>query len=253
MHGSKSTQIECALSRTVVIIPARNEANSISLVLNDLPSVRHVIVANNGSTDETGEIAKNAGCIVVNEPIAGYGRACLAGLHALQMLRDETPVDFVAFVDGDYSDHAHLLGQLILPLVNNEADFVLGSRMLGKRDPGAMPLQATLGNRLACFLMWLIWHTKYTDLGPFRVIGYDNLKSLHMRDTNFGWTVEMQVKAAIKGLRTLEIPVPYRRRVGVSKISGTVSGTMRAGYKILATIAKYAWITRLGRRNSFDR
>ena len=241
--------IEHALKRTAVIIPARDEAESIGLVLDDLPSVKHVIVANNGSTDETPRIAKDAGCIVASEPIAGYGRACLAGLKALQKVDDE--VDFVAFVDGDYSDHAHLLGQLIEPLLD-DVDFVLGSRMLGKREPGAMPIQATLGNRLACFLMGAIWGTSYTDLGPFRAIRYESLKALHMQDTNFGWTVEMQVKASVVGLRVIEIPVPYRRRVGVSKISGTVSGTIRAGYKILFTIAKYAWLTRFGKRSDFD-
>lgn len=235
-----------ALLHTAVIIPARDEASSLGLVLDDLPKVGVVIVANNGSTDATPEIAKAAGCIVANEPVAGYGRACLAGLAALSIVSDEMDIQYVAFVDGDYSDHVHLLPRLLQPIVHDEADFVLGSRMLGQRDPGAMPPQATWGNRLACFLMNLVWGSTYTDLGPFRVIRSDKLNELSMQDTNFGWTVEMQVKATVAGLRTIEIPVPYRRRIGISKISGTVSGTIRAGYKILYTIAKYAYITRLG-------
>lgn len=233
-----------ALLKTAVIIPARNEASSLGLVLGDLPKVRVVIVANNGSTDATPQIAKAAGCVVASEPIAGYGRACLAGLAALSMMSDKLDIQYVAFVDGDYSDHVHLLPQLLQPIVNDEADFVLGSRMLGQRDPGAMPPQATWGNRLACLLMKLVWQTDYTDLGPFRVIRSDKLQELSMQDKDFGWTVEMQVKATVAGLRTMEIPVPYRRRIGVSKISGTVLGTIRAGYKILYTIAKYACLTR---------
>ena len=240
-----------ALLQTAVIIPARNEASSLGLVLNDLPKVGVVIVADNGSVDATPEIAKAAGCLVATEPTAGYGRACLAGLGAVSMLPEEMEIQFVAFVDEDYSDHVHLLPQLLEPIAGDEADFVLGSRMLGEREPGAMPPQATWGNRLACYLMKLVWHTDYTDLGPFRVIRRDQLEALRMQDQNFGWTVEMQVKATVAGLRTVEIPVPYRRRVGVSKISGTVSGTIRAGYKIIYTIAKYACVTRFGRRRDF--
>ncbi|MEO1526752.1 MAG: glycosyltransferase family 2 protein [Planctomycetota bacterium] len=239
-----------ALAQTAVIIPARNEAASIGKVLEDLPDARLIIVANNGSIDETPEIAKAHGCLVVDEPVAGYGRACLAGLAALESSEDHSEITIVAFADADYSDHVHQLKKLIEPIANDEADFVLGSRMMGEREPGAMPLQATLGNRLACFLMNLVWRTNYTDLGPFRAMNYEQFRALEMNDTNFGWTVEMQVKASIAGLRILELPVPYRRRIGVSKISGTISGTIRAGYKILFTIAKYAWLTRWGRRSS---
>lgn len=235
-----------ALRRTAVIIPARNEAASLPLVLADLPEVGVIVVADNGSTDETASIASNAGCKVVREPVAGYGRACLAGMAGADRLASQTgrAFEFIAFVDADYSDHPEQLSRLLLPILHDEADFVLGSRMLGQREPGAMPPCAVWGNRLACWLMRRIWGAGYTDLGPFRVIRRQRLAALHMTDTNFGWTIEMQVKALIHGLRVQEIPVRYRRRIGVSKISGTVSGTIRAGYKILFTIAKYAWQTR---------
>jgi hypothetical protein len=145
----------------------------------------------------------------------------------------------VVFVDADHSDHAERLPQLVAPIAAGAADFVLGSRLLGEREPGALPFAALFGNRLACFLMRLLFRATYTDLGPFRAIHYDKLCELHMCDTNYGWTVEMQIKAARAGLRSLEIPVPYRRRVGRSKISGTVTGVLRAGSKILWTIARH--------------
>lgn len=235
-----------ALRQTAVIIPARNEEQSIGLVLNDLPQVARVIVVDNGSTDNTATIAEDAGCVVVREPIPGYGRACLVGISRLRTLVGDEKVDirFVAFLDGDYSDHPQELVEMLRVLCDDEFDFVLGSRLLGKREPGAMPLQAVLGNWLACCLMRLVWGAGYTDLGPFRVMRYDDLMQLGMQDLNFGWTIEMQIKAKLANLRTIEIPVPYRRRVGVSKISGTVSGTIRAGYKILYTIAKYAFQSR---------
>lgn len=244
-NESMPRSLDAALMQAVVIIPARNEEESIGLVLGDLPKVARVIVVNNGSTDSTATIARDAGCLVIDEPVPGYGKACLSGLTAMEQFAGDQKVEYVAFVDGDYSDHAHLLPCLLKPIVDDAADFVLGSRMQGDREPGAMPPQATWGNRLACFLMKMVWRTNYTDLGPFRVIRVDALRELQMQDENFGWTVEMQVKATVAGLRTLEIAVPYRRRVGVSKISGTLSGTVKAGYKILYTIAKYAWITRL--------
>jgi hypothetical protein len=151
----------------------------------------------------------------------------------------EAPPEVVAFLDADYSDHPDLLPQLVTPIQNGEADFVLGSRLLGEREPGAMPPQSVYGNKFACALMRLFFGADYTDLGPFRAIRYDALRMLGMADRNFGWTVEMQIKATRANLRTLEIPVPYRRRIGVSKISGTVTGTIKAGWKILYTIAKY--------------
>lgn len=238
--------VDEAMSRTVVIVPARDEESSIGLVLKDLPAVAKVIVVDNGSTDRTALIAQDSGCVVVREPIAGYGRACLAGISRLpQLQRETTVIRYVAFVDGDYSDHPQELAEMLRVLVHDEADFVLGSRMLGQREPGAMPFQAVWGNRLACLLMRLIWNARYTDLGPFRVIRYRDLMQLEMRDQNFGWTIEMQIKAKLAGLRIVELPVPYRRRVGVSKISGTVNGTIQAGYKILYTIAYFAIQPRL--------
>lgn len=247
------------LDQTVVIIPARNEESSIGLVLADLPQVAEVIVVNNGSTDSTAAVARQAGAYVIDEEIAGYGRACRVGLFALRRLINHSQrqrhaaatdsgqtrwesIRYVVFLDADYSDHPELLPHLVEPIHLDKADFVLGSRLLGKREPGAMPLQSIVGNKLACFLMRVIWGGNYTDLGPFRAIRLDRLRQLQLKDTNFGWTVEMQIKAVQHGLRTMEIPVPYRRRLGQSKISGTISGTFRAGYKILFTIGKYAVI-----------
>jgi hypothetical protein len=237
--------VECTLAGVWVVIPAKNEAASIPHVLQDLPAVGRVIVVDNGSTDGTAEAARRMGADVVREERPGYGSACLAGLAHIERLVDagEPPPSIVAFLDADYSDHPEELPQLVAPLLSGKADFVLGSRLLGRREAGAMPPQSVYGNKLACFLMWLFWGVRYTDLGPFRAINYSALRHLGMQDTNFGWTVEMQIKAAVAKLRTQEIPVRYRRRIGVSKISGTVSGTFKAGYKILFTIARYRWQT----------
>ncbi|SMP43491.1 hypothetical protein SAMN06265222_101942 [Neorhodopirellula lusitana] len=224
-----------------VVIPALNEEKSIGLVLHDLPCVAGVIVVDNGCTDGTALVAGHAGAIVVPELQRGYGAACLRGLAKLRELINDGQAapKVVAFVDADYSDHSDLLPLLVGPLASGTADFVLGSRLLGKREPGAMPPQSVFGNQLACFLMRWFFGVRYTDLGPFRAINYSRLCELQMQDENFGWTIEMQIKASRIGLRFLEIPVPYRTRLGTSKISGTVSGTIRAGYKILYTIAKY--------------
>lgn len=229
-----------------VIIPARNEVASLPEVLRDLPPVGRVLVADNGSSDGTGDLAERLGAAVVREERVGYGSACLAALHevAESIRSGQTPPEVVVFLDGDYSDHPEYLPLLVRPILAGEQDFVLGSRLLGEREPGAMPPQSVYGNKLACWLMRLIWGGRYTDLGPFRAIRYTSLLSLEMSDRNFGWTVEMQIKALVAGLRTMEIPVPYRRRIGVSKISGTVSGTLRAGCKILYTIGWYAWSLR---------
>ena len=218
-----------------VIIPAFNEEDALPLVLADLPrdQVTEVIVVDNASTDRTAEVAAAAGATVVREERAGYGAACLRGIEALS---DDT--DIVVFVDGDYSDYPEELSELVRPIEQDECDFVVGSRMLGERQRGALLPQAYFGNKLATFLIRVLWGTRYTDLGPFRAVRFDSLRKLGMKDTNFGWTVEMQVRAVQEGLRIREVPVSYRRRVGKSKITGTVSGTIRAGATILATIGK---------------
>jgi len=225
--------------RVIVIIPAFNEARSIGLVVNDLPRdlIEEVVVVNNASTDETEENAKKAGATVVREDRQGYGWACLKGM---EYARTKEP-DVIVFLDGDYSDHPEEIVHLLEPIKRNEVDFVIGSRMTGKKEPGAMLPQALLGNRLACWLMWLFWRGHFTDLGPFRAIRYKHLMALGMEDKTYGWTIEMQIKVLKAGYRYTEVPVSYRKRVGVSKITGTISGTLKASYKILWTIAKYAF------------
>ena len=229
---------EPAPPHILVIIPAFNEARAIGAVVQDIPEglVREVVVVNNASTDETERNAKAAGATVLREARRGYGHACLRGIA---YARAKAP-DVVVFLDGDYSDHPEEMDRLVAPILQDRADFVVGSRMLGQRERGAMLPQALIGNRLACGLMRLLWGARYTDLGPFRAIRFPALLALGMQDTTFGWTIEMQIKAVQAGLRYAEVPVSYRRRVGVSKISGTVSGTLRASAKILWTIAKYA-------------
>jgi glycosyltransferase involved in cell wall biosynthesis len=230
------------LADVAVIIPALNEEASLPRVLADLPVGVAVVVVDNGSSDGTADVARRAGATVVREPLRGYGAACLRGLSYLeQRIREgQPPPKVVAFLDADYSDHPELLPSLIDPILGGKAELVLGSRMLGQREAGAMPPQAVFGNWLACFLMRVLFRASYTDLGPFRAIDYGALEKLSMRDRGFGWTVEMQIKAFRLGLKVLELPVPYRRRIGRSKISGTVLGTFRAGYTILFLIAKHA-------------
>jgi glycosyltransferase involved in cell wall biosynthesis len=219
-----------------VIIPALNEERALPAVLAELPpGVDQVVVVDNGSTDRTAQVALRAGARVVKELQRGYGAACLRGLAAID------PCDVVVFLDGDHSDHPEELPRLIEPLARGQADFVLGSRLLGKREAGAMPPQSVWGNRLACFLMSVLFGVRYTDLGPFRAIRRDALERLGMHDRNFGWTVEMQIKAARHRLRIKEVAVEYRRRIGRSKISGTVLGSVRAGYKILYTIFRHGF------------
>ena len=235
----------CNLAHVAVIIPVYNEAASLPLVLQDLPLVGRLIVVDNASNDESANVAKKLGAEVISENRRGYGSACLAGIAHLNSLiqAKEYQPEIVVFLDGDFSDYPQDLITLLEPIQLHKADFVLGSRIKGDRESGAMPPQSIYGNKLACFLIWLFWGAKYTDLGPFRAITWVGLQSLNMQDTNYGWTVEMQIKAHLKGLRMMEVPVRYRRRIGISKISGTISGTIKAGYKILYTIARYRWLT----------
>lgn len=255
LDSTYSTLHQKALEQHVdVIIPALNEEQSLPRVLKDLPSVRNVFVVDNGSTDSTAEVARSMQAKVVKQPQRGYGAACLKGLETIeqQIQSGETPPRIVVFLDADYSDHPDQLPMLVQPILDGEVDFVLGSRLLGKREPGAMPLQSVFGNKLACFLMRLFFRARYTDLGPFRAIRYRSLQKLNMEDENFGWTIEMQIKAVRSKLRIREIPVSYRRRIGESKISGTISGTFKAGTKILYTIARYGLQRKRRKAASFE-
>ncbi len=214
-----------------MIIPAINEALSIGKVIDAVPDwVDEIIVADNGSTDGTADVALKAGATVVFEPRRGYGSACLAAIESLSL------TDIVVFLDGDYSDFPEEMNLLVDPILENKVDMVIGSRVRGQREKGALAPQARFGNMLACLLMRIFWKVTYTDLGPFRAIRYQALKSLRMMDRNYGWTVEMQIRAAQVGLRCLEVPVRYRQRIGQSKVTGTVKGVFFAGYKILYTI-----------------
>ena len=231
------------LSQVVVVTPALNEEDSLPLVLGDLPDVAKVFIVDNGSTDNTAQVASDLGAVVVPESQRGYGIACLTGIAAAEAwaAEDKNPSDpIIVFVDADYSDHVHLLPMLVEPIFSGQYDFVLGSRLTGEREKGAMPPQSLFGNQLACALINTCFRGNYTDLGPFRALRMSSLRQLEMVDTNFGWTIEMQIKALKQKLRVLELPVPYRRRIGQSKISGTIMGSIRAGTKILYSIWKYA-------------
>lgn len=221
-----------------VIIPAYNEEQSISKVVRDIPKefVRNIIVANNNSSDMTAVAAQDAGAIVVHQPHAGYGNACLKGMDYVASIVDKP--DIIIFLDGDYSDFPEQMIDLARPIIEDGYDMVIGSRALGNMEKGAMMPQQIFGNWLATSLIKLIYKYEFTDLGPFRAIRYDRLMEIDMQDKTFGWTVEMQVKAAKLKLKCIEIPVKYRVRIGVSKVSGTIRGTILAGHKILWTIFK---------------
>lgn len=227
--------------RIDVLIPAWNEEKALPFVLAGLPKdwVRQVIVCDNGSTDGTAEAAKKGGAIVVSQPERGYGNACLAGMRYLGSLPASEQPDIVVFLDGDYSDFPEELPDLVAPILNEGKDMVIGSRRLGGMEPGAMTIPQQFGNWLApTMIKWFFGYT-FTDLGPFRAIRWDKLKDLGMRDKNFGWTVEMQVRAAKQKLKCAEIPVRYRKRAaGHSKVSGTIRGAVLAGWKIITTILR---------------
>lgn len=209
-------------------------------VVRDIPAnlVQEIIVVNNNSNDRTAHEAAQAGATVLDERIQGYGRACLRGIAYAQQ-RQPRP-DIVVFLDADYSDFPGEMPTLIAPILNGTADLVIGSRALGNRQRGSMTPQQVFGNWLATTLLRMLYKVRYTDLGPFRAVRFDTLLALDMQDKTYGWTVEMQLKAAKQGFRSAEVPVSYRTRIGHSKISGTVKGTVLAGYKILATIFRYA-------------
>jgi len=222
-----------------VIIPAYNEADSIEKVIHKLPAlVTETIVVNNNSTDATAKNASNAGATVLTETKKGYGYACLRGLAYIET--QEVKPDIIVFIDGDYSDYPEELPKVIAPILANEVDFVVGARDKKLREEGSMTPQQIFGNWLATLLMRLFFNARFTDLGPFRAIRYQKLKELEMEDKTYGWTVEMQLKVLKKKMTYTEVPVRYKKRIGVSKVSGTVKGSIFAGIKILSWIFKYS-------------
>ncbi|HEX8907896.1 MAG TPA: glycosyltransferase family 2 protein [Anaeromyxobacteraceae bacterium] len=224
--------------RVSVVIPALDEEASIGAVIRSIPAplVSEILVVDNGSTDRTAARALEAGARVVREPVRGYGRACRAGVEAVSPL-----AEVVVFLDGDGSDCPEVMGRLLAPLASGTHDFVIGSRVRGEREPGSMNLAQLLAGRLAGACLRLLYGVRYTDMGPFRAIRRDALAGLAMREETYGWNLEMQMKAARRGLRVLELPVPHRRRRGGrSKVSGHLAGTARAGFRILGTLARVA-------------
>ena len=223
--------------KTAVIIPAYNEEKSIAKVINDIPKdiVNEVVVVNNNSTDDTVKAAGEAGATVLNESFQGYGATCLKGIEYCK------DFDIIVFLDGDYSDYPQEMNLLVYPIINNGYDFVIGSRVTGRREKGALPFQSRVGSIIAGFLINLFWGEKFTDLGPFRAIRFDKLKALNMEDKWYGWTVEMQIKAARDNYKITEVPVSYRKRIGKSKVTGTIKGTVMASVIILSTIFRYAF------------
>ncbi len=226
-------------SKICVIIPAFNEENGVGQVIQEIPKefVSEIIVVNNASTDNTEQVAWQHGATVLKEPVPGYGRACLKGIDYLQ--KSKTPPDIVVFLDADHSDYPQEMIRLVEPIKRDGVDLVIGSRALGTKEAGSMTPQQIFGNWLATRLLKLLYGVKFTDLGPFRAIRYSKLIELNMQDKTYGWTVEMQLKAAKQGMACVEVAVGYRKRIGFSKISGTVKGTVLAGYKIITTIFRY--------------
>lgn len=223
-----------------VIIPVYNEEASIANVIGDIPEiVSEIIVVNNNSTDETASVAENNGATVLYEKNKGYGNACLTGLGYIS--EKQQPPDIIVFLDGDYSDYPEELTKIISPIIEDNIDFVLGARTAKLRQKGAMTIPQIFGNWLATSLMRLFFGSKFTDLGPFRAIKYAKLLELHMVDKTYGWTVEMQLKVIMKKYSYVEVPVNYRKRIGVSKVSGTAKGVIFAGIKILGWIFKYSF------------
>ncbi len=223
-----------------VIIPAYNEEDSIAKVIKDLPPfVDEIIVVNNNSTDATAKNAKEAGATVLTELKSGYGNACLKGIEYIKQQKKDT--DIVVFLDGDYSDYPEELTKIVAPMIEKNIDFVIGSRVKKLREKGAMQPQQIFGNWLATSLMALFFKSKFTDLGPFRAIKFDTLIRLQMEDPTYGWTVEMQLKILKQKFTYEEIAVKYRNRIGVSKVSGTLKGSIFAGIEILTWIIKYSF------------
>lgn len=227
-----------------VIIPAFNEENAVGQVIDDLPVslLRHVVVCDNGSTDDTAQAAESRGAVVVYERQKGYGSACLKGLAYLGQL--EKAPDIVVFLDADYSDYPDELPDLVRPILDSDCELVIGSRVLGNVEKGALTIPQRFGNRLATGLMRIMFGVHFTDLGPFRAVRYKSLKQMNMKDPDYGWTVEMQIKAAQMGMKCKEVPVSYRKRIGTSKVSGTVRGVIGAGTKILGLIFWYGIMKR---------
>jgi len=239
MTKDQATKPVSSKHKIALITPAQNEEDSIGVMLNSLPKelFTQIIVVDNNSSDNTAKIAKDLGAKVVFEEQEGYGKACLSGINAL-----DKEIEIVVFMDADNADDPEDINKLITPITNNKYDFVIGSRIKGKREEGAMTIVQIFGSHLAGFLINLFWGFKYSDLGPFRAIKKTKLEKLEMIDEDFGWTVEMQIKAIVKDLRILEVPVSYRKRIGVSKISGTLKGVVLASTKIIYTIFKYLLI-----------
>ena len=221
-----------------VIIPAFNEEKSIAKVIAEIPDfVEEIVVVNNNSTDQTAQVATKAGASVLTEKSKGYGYACLKGIDYLSQ-KDKTP-DILVFLDGDFSDFPQELTKVIQPIIDDSVDFVVGARLKELRASGSLTPQQVFGNWLACFLMKILYQSSFTDLGPFRAIRWETLENLKMSDKTYGWTIEMQLKVLRQKISYQEVPVSYKKRIGVSKVSGTVKGTIFAGVKIIGWIFKH--------------